>query len=194
MFSILQQAPAATLYASRVLLVHACRVRRHRRTVGHAARAQSPGRSIRQELVDQGDSHAAFADARSDPFHRSVPDVARRKDPRHARFEKVRVTRQRPNAAGRLLKIQHITPCAHVPLLVAEHLSRQPFCIGSGSDEHEQGLGGPSFARACLVIQNDDRIEAVSTPDFDDIAVALHPDVGFRLELLDEIAGHGVRE
>ena len=44
-------------------------------------------------LMDEGDRHAALADARGDAFHRAVANVARRKDSGNAGFEQIWVAR-----------------------------------------------------------------------------------------------------
>src|ERR1700728_1805894 len=63
------------------------------------------GRGLFDILVDERDCHAALADARCDALHRSVTNVARRKDTGYARFKQVRIARRRRTLG---LQIEHV--------------------------------------------------------------------------------------
>ena len=74
---------------------HVPRLAARRSVLGH--RSRSPG-AIRdlQELVDEGDGHAALADRGGDALDRAEADVAAREDARNARLQQIRVAIERP--------------------------------------------------------------------------------------------------
>ena len=84
---------------------------------------------LRQELVDNSDSHAAFADCGGHTLDRAGAHVAAGKDARHAGFQQVRIAVQRPlPGLGRRFAGAHAAP------LVAHDRRRQPAGFGSACD------------------------------------------------------------
>src|SRR5262249_9222608 len=85
-----------------------------------------------QELVHEGDGHAALADRDGDPLHRAAADVAASEDAGDAGLEEVRVATLSP-AAG----LHHGVSGEQIAALVPCKLRREPGGLGVRPDEDE---------------------------------------------------------
>src|SRR5690348_2298354 len=119
---------------------------------GAALGVAAGGALMGEELVDEGDRHAALADRRCDPLHRAQAHIAAGEDAGRARLEEVRIAGLRPSP-----HLLQIIACEHISPRVARDLSGQPPRLGIGADENENAAAIVPAELACLAVAEIDR-------------------------------------
>src|SRR6478609_9419945 len=137
--------------------------------------------------MDEGDRHAAFADAGGDPLDRAVANVTRREDAGHARLEQEWIARARPATLLRRDEIEDVAAGADVAAVVADDGFRQPGRLGIRADEYEQRIRLATLLFAGLAVLDDDRLEMISTFELDHLPAQQDLDVRLRVELFDQV-------
>src|SRR5512134_1116463 len=97
--SIMEPSSQESTLTATARTITASRCPCHRRPGRRLALASRPRPGLLQELVDEGDGHAALADRGGHPLHRAAADVAAGEDAGDAGLEEVRVAALSP-AAG----------------------------------------------------------------------------------------------
>src|SRR5437867_1940872 len=123
--SIVSGAPARWATAARMSKVHS-RLRAIDNPMNRerlfAVVERQPLRA--QELMDERDRHAAFADGRRNALHRPVPHVAGREDPRNARLEQEGITVEWPRSLLSRDEVLDVAPRANESLVIADQWRR----------------------------------------------------------------------
>ena len=90
----------------------------------------------REQAVEELDRHRALPDGGGHSLDRTVPDVAGREHPRHARLEEKRTAVERPGAG-----VRKVGPREDEAVLVAIDLLQQPVGVRADSDHEEEAAG-----------------------------------------------------
>src|SRR6202034_1201272 len=85
-----------------------------------------------QVFVDEGDRHAAFANAAGNALDGTVTNVARAEDAGDAGFKRKRLAVPGPGG--------HVAASADIPVAIALEGCGQPLSFGDGTDHDEERL------------------------------------------------------
>jgi hypothetical protein len=102
-------------------------------------RMTGTGFRFSNELVDEGDCHTAFSDARCDTFHRAVTDVPGCKDSWNTGLEQIWIARL--HRIGKL-QIDDVASRADKALCITHQGVWEPRRFGPRADEDEERVGG----------------------------------------------------
>src|SRR5690348_16384144 len=140
---------------------------------------------VPQELVDEGDRHAAFADSGRDPLDGPRTDVAAREDARNARLEEIGISLRGPRSGALQLRARE-----HVPELIERDLPWEPAGFGVCSDEEEEPTRLESGRLVVAGSADLDRLQRIVAVHRNDVALEQDVDVGSSCDLIDQIARH----
>ena len=114
---------------------------------------RSASRSM-EEMVDEGDRHAAFADGRGHALDRAEPHVAAGEYARHAGLQQEGIALELPPPG-----LDHVVAGQHVAPRVAGDLGGQPIGFRVGADEDEEASAATSPHLLAHAVADVDRRE-----------------------------------
>ena len=143
----------------------------------------------REKFMDVGNCHAALADAAGNAFAGAVADIASAEDPGNTGLKRERLAILGPRL--------HVATSTDIAVRVAFEGCGKPLSLGLGSNHDEERFRFPSAARFRMVGRpryGRDLFQVVFTMDPYDLRIGLDPNVGFILDLLDEVLRHALLE
>ena len=139
----------------------------------------------REQAVEELDRHRALPDGGGHSLDRTVPDVAGREHPRHARLEEKRTAVERPGAG-----VGKVGPREDEAVLVAIDLLRQPVGVRADSDHEEEAAGANRLLVSGGAIAEHQVLQPSVASAADDLG--LKTDLQFRrcLDLTHQVVRH----
>ena len=138
-----------------------------------------------EEAVDQLDRDRPLSGHRGHPLDGSMPDIARRKHARHARFEPQPAALEWPRVVVREIRARE-----QETLSVSGYLRGQPIGLRAGPDQHEEPIGGDRLVFSGRGLAKHQVLESPVASAADHLAAKADFHVRRRLHFLHQIVGH----
>ena len=134
----------------------------------------------------------SLANAGCDPFARTMPNVARREYPRDAAFQPERISVQCPARWPMAVSAQlfQIRPGQDEAVIVCFNDVFEVLGVGKTTDKDEERMSGNCLCLFRGILADRDCFEPLFPMYLDNLPPQAHPNIGCRLDLLNEVMGH----